>query len=959
MLLVSGEAGVGKSRLAGELRRDAASAGWYSFVGRCVEMVVGDLPYGPVAEGLRSLREEAMLPPALGEILGTNADIQELFATDPTSLGKDLARRRTFESVLGLVARASGEQPLLIVLEDLHWADSSTLALLRFVAHNLRRHRVLVVATCRSEGDLTSRPPVGQALEDLLRLRSTEQLDLAPFNREELAQLAARLLGQPLEPELLDRLEQRSDGNAFLAEELLSSQALREDADLPSRLATIVRVRLATLSADARAIVQVAATIGREIPDELLSEVCGLDEETLTRGLRTAVSAGTLVPGSGRGSYAFRHWLVKEVVYRDLLPIEQRRLHRVVARALSRGLETAAFPPVAAAEVAAHWSAAHDLPQALAAAVHAGGLAVGVNAFAEADGQLERALALWGRVAEHDRLAGLELADLLQQAAEAARWAGRHGRAVDLANRARRELSEAEPARVAVLLEKLGRYQWEAGDSQASLDAYEEARRLLPAGERRLADARILAGQAHMLMLRGRFQESRTVAEEAIELAQELGAKAEESHALCTLGTDLGMLGDPVAAERALRKAWALAKEIGSIEDVSRAITNLADTLDFSGKLEEAAEVALEGFEMTVRYGVEFNAGGVMLGNAVSALRRLGRWDEAERHAARLTDRAPDGIIAPIQIALANICLARGDLAVARDHAATAERLCLRNTDPQYCGPLHTLRAELALAHGDLDAALQAVDDGLAALAGSEEEYLVVKLCAVALRGIADRRARRSAPGTELKPGELLDLAEHGVAALAARGTPFPEAEADLASAQAEAARYRGELVPEAWREVARRFDALNQPFPAAYAQFRLAEALADLHKRPQAAKAAGTARDLATRLGAAGLVRDIDALVTQARLHLPDQPTKPASAADPLAAYKLTPRERQIVELLVEGMTNQQIASRLPHPEDRVVSEKTVSVHVSHILAKLGVENRTQAMRLLHQLGIDPSTSR
>src|SRR5262249_55202530 len=136
-------------------------------------------------------------------------------------------------------------------------------------------------------------------------------------------------------------------------------------------------------------------------------------------------------------------------------------------------------------------------------------------------------------------------------------------------------------------------------------------------------------GQAHMLMLRGRFVESRKVAEEAVELARTVNATGEESHALCTLGTDLGMLGDAEGAEQALRRAWELADQIGSLEDVCRAITNLADTLDFSGRLEAAADVALDGFAMTQRYCMELNAGGVMLVNAVSALHRLGRWQDA------------------------------------------------------------------------------------------------------------------------------------------------------------------------------------------------------------------------------------------------------------------------------------------------------------------------------------------
>ena len=952
LLAVMGEAGVGKSRFVREIRRRAQAEGWWAFVGRCVELEVGQLPYGPVVEGLRALHElELTMPPPAG--FEQDFGLRELFGADQAGgPGADhgQGRLRVFGVVLERIVQASRHRPLLIVLEDVHWADSSTLDLLQFLALNLRRQRVLVVLTYRFESDIGARR-LDPVLGELFRLASTTTIDLPRFDRDDLGRLAAGVLGREVEPELLDRLAEKSDGNAFFAEELLYWPQFVSGGALPPHLSVVIHARLARLSDDALAVVRAAATIGREASDELLAEVCGLSEDAMAQALRIAVTAGVLVAGAS-GGYTFRHWLAKDVVYKDLLSAA-RPLHRAVAAALARDVSAAEFEPATMAEIAAHWFIGGDLPAALAAAIQAGRLASGVHAYAEAAGQFDQAVRLWEQVPAGERPAEPDHAELLQLAAEAARWIGEQDRAVELCRRAVVELEaanlgEAGAERMVELLERLGRYEWEAGDSERSLGEYERARRMLRSDAHSRVAARVLAGQAHMLNLRGRFQDSLKVAEQAAQLAHELGAVGEESHALCTIGSSLGMLGDTAGSERALRRALELARQVDSMEDICRAITNLSDILDFSGQLEESAIVARKGYQMTVDHRMELNAGGVMLGNAVSALRRLGRWAESSELAETAVDRAPAGIAPPLHVSLGYIALARGDLPTARRHAAAVDLLCARNTDPQSAGPMRAFRADMALAEYDLDAALDSVDAGLALLGGSEEEHIIVKLCAIALRGLADHGGAR--PAGRRGAGEYLDLAEDALATQIGRGARSPEAAADLATGRAEHARAAGTPAPELWQDAVERYAALSEPYPQAYARYRLAESLAGaMRTRVAAATESETAHAEAVRLGAVPLAADIEAFRRRHSLHLVNPPAapEPSPLEKELARFGLTPRERQVLELLVAGSSNRLIGRELE------MSEKTASVHVSNVLRKLSVTNRTQAATLGRSLGI------
>jgi len=346
---------------------------------------------------------------------------------------------RLFELLLGLLERVGAERPALLVVEDLHWADRSTRDLLAYLVRNLRHGRLLLVATYRSD-ELHRRHPLRPFLAELDRGRRVERLELARFGPAEVAAQLAGIQGTPVPAELAARIHARSGGNAFFVEELLATAA-GADGELPPSLRDTLLARIELLAEPTQQVLAVAAAAGARVEHELLAEVAGVPEADLLSGLREAVSAHVLLADTDDGSYGFRHALVKEAVYAELLPGERTRLHARFAAALAT--RDGDGDPGHAAELAWHWYAAHDLDRALPAAVSAGLAAECAYAFAEAQRQFERALELWERCQEAAADLGMDKAELLARAGEAAANAGAADRAVALVRGA---LAEVDPA---------------------------------------------------------------------------------------------------------------------------------------------------------------------------------------------------------------------------------------------------------------------------------------------------------------------------------------------------------------------------------------------------------------------------------------------------------------------------------------------------------------------------------
>ena len=828
--------------------------------------------------------------------------------------------------------------PLVVVIEDLHWADTSSRELLGFLVDRLRGP-VLVVGTYRSDA-MHRRHPLRPFLAQTARSDRVTRLELTPLTPEEVASQLEGIAARALPAALVAAVVARAEGNPFFAEELFAAGG---GGAVPPSLAEVLAARLDALPDAARNLVGVAAVAGRRVRHELLAEVAGLSGPELAAGLREATAHQVLVADDG-GGYAFRHALLAEVAYAELLPAERAPLHGACAAALSQHREWAADPSRAAGELTHHYAAAHDLERALQCSVEAAASAVGSYAFVEAHALYEQALGLWDQVASPGEVARCGRPQLSQRAAEAALLAGDTKRAIVLLRSELEDLDPAaEPVRAALLHERLARLLESSGRGEEALAANRAAVALMP-DEASAARARILGGEARALMLAGRCHDSRARCEEAIAVARAAGARREEGYALNTLGAALAHLDEPELAVGFLEQALDIAAELGSAEDLRRAYYNLSSTLGLAThQVSRAAAVTLEGAARLDQLGDR--EGAVFLrAHGANFLTVSGAWDQAERLADEVLQSGTEDVTAlwEAHLSAATVAMRRGGFAAAHEHLGRAGHLDRGSFDADTRTMLFAARAELALTEGLLDDARRLVREGLDALDGTDTEEPVWQLVTLGLRIEADAVGRRrgadaAAPLLE----RARSLAEGG------RGASRTDAGWALdVQCQAEALRVRGEHDPSGWADCRRTWAAVSRPYEVAYAGWRTAEACLAVGSRPEAAVALCEAHTGASALGAAPLVAEIEALARRARIRLKEV-AAPEEQPDtgPGAASRLTPREGEVLALVAAGDTNRRIAEKL------FISEKTASVHVSRILAKLGVANRGQAAALARRL--------
>jgi DNA-binding CsgD family transcriptional regulator len=976
-VVVGGEAGVGKTRLVDTLVSEMRAGGARVLRGACLEVGDGGLPFAPFVEALRELWHDsdpaelgAILGPARNELARLVPELAEADAPDWSGPMSASSTGRLFELVLGVVERLSDRAPAMLVLEDLHWSDTATRDLLMFLVRNVRQQRLLIVATYRSDA-LHRLHPLHPLLAELGRLDRVERLVLGRFDRDEVNGQLTGILGHAPDRRLLDSVVDRSGGNAFHVEELVALGATGGALSAPLR--DLMLARVASISEPTQVVLRAAATIGRGFDERTLARVTGLAEAALFEALREAVGAHLVEPleESTRADYRFRHALVHEAIYADQLPGERARLHAACALVLSEGEGGRAGVPIAAApaaEIAHHWSVAQDQPRALAATVAAGRAALDVYAFGDAQGQFESALALWDRVDAPDSVAGIDRLELLRHASDSA-WLAGDGRRAVILIRSAIELVDpkADPATVALLQERLGQYLWDAGDEAGAGTAYETAAALQPTDPPTESHARILAAQAQMLMLGGRYEESISVCREALVVAAAVGSTAVESHARCTLGVDLGGTGrfDEGVAE--LQAARLLAERPPRPDDLARAWLNLGIVLWQAGQLAESTRVSLEGVEVARRLGMDRTFGRSMVTNAAITTYYEGRWDEASRLVDEALDGAAEGLVR-IHLLLTRVQLAigRGERAVAKEGLAEVGALVEPVIHAQLIGDLQALAAEHALWRGDLDVARSAVADGLERLGQTEDAILRARLCSLGIRAEADRvelarvrRAERDVASAIETADALLAIAEASGSTEAgpdgAAGQSFlgRVPAAWLALSRAERGRASGASDPDSWRRAADAWSALGVPYPAAYASWREAEARLAIRSgsREEIAVVLRAARDTAAALGARPLLTEVEQLATRARIELNVEEDVTA-LGEPLrpevAQLGLTTRELEVLGLIAAGRTNRQIAEAL------FITEKTAGAHVSNILGKLGVAGRVEAARIALRLGLE-----
>ncbi len=960
LALVAGDAGLGKSRLIAELAAAAERDGMTVMLGECLPLGNGELPYAPIMAALRSLlrngdghRAEAWLSAGRSELAML---LPELARPDDASGSSpaQLSQGRLFEQLMAVLRAAASENPLLLVIEDFHWADRSTRDFLAYLVRASRREAIALIVSYRAD-ELNRRHPAHPFLLDLERVGTATKIELGPLTRAEVREQVSAILDSAPPPLLLDALLERSEGNPFFTEELLA--ALPGDTrELPRSLRDILLSRVETHDGAVQDVLRVAAVAGRTVEHAFLAAAADIPEDELNRVVRAAVDDSLLTHDSTTARYAFRHALLREAIYSDLLPGERRALHRTLAQTLSERPDLAGGAALAEAELAYHWYAAGELPTALRASLAAGFAAEELRALGEAWLHYARALEIWERLESIPDELPLGRCDLLRRAADAAVLTGDIRSGLRIARELLAEVDEEEePVDAALAHERLGRYLWMDGCGEGSLPEYARAVELMPSEPESEPLAYVLAAEGQALMLCHRFADSLALCEQALGIARAVGAEAVEAHILNTMCGNLTATGDLDGAVRSAKHALAIGRRLRLSEEIHRSFVNGSDALHQQGRIEDSIAFAQEGVSSAREFGMS-HMGDFLVGEIAGRLIDVGRWAEAQALLDDVVDRGPTGVTGAIAF------LQLGRLEIKRSEFESALALLDEAAElgggggSMWLGPHAATHASLELWRGRPRRAVRIVEDCLEQIADAEHVFFSGGAYVAGARAYADLAqgaagdAGAAAANIE-RVRRLVAQLDRGIAALTVSVSPYVAA--CRATCLAELARIETPADDAPWREAQEAWEAAGNPYEAAYARWRRAEAqLAAGGPRSAPEELLREAHARACELDARPLREQLELLARRIRLDLRMPTDGDRAAPSDVDAFALTARELEVLALLGEGMTNREIAGEL------FISEKTASVHVSRILAKLSVPNRAAAAAAAQRLGVRRTTS-
>lgn len=948
-VLLGGDAGAGKSRLVTELTARAGADGWSVLVGHCLDFGDSSPPYLPFSEALGRL--DASDPATAEQLVAAFPAIAGLLPSRRMLSGSDnapepTARAALFDALHGALSRLSETDPLLVIIEDVHWADQSTRDLLRFLFSRQFSTPVAILATYRSD-DLHRQHPLRPALAEWVRLPTVTRLQLGPLTDNDARDLVRTLHPGALSDKELRHILARAEGNPFFIEELVAASEV-SGGMLPADLSDLLLVRLEQLSEDGRRAVRAASVAGRRVTHALLAQGTDLGEVELDAALRSAVEANILV-ALGADGYGFRHALLAEAIYQDLLPGERVRLHAAFAAAIASHMVEGS-----AAELSRHARASHDLATAARASVEAGDEAMAIGGPEEAIRHYELALDLLAdpRVAAEVTATAaakgtdpIEQVGLVIRASNAAAAAGHQFRAVALAHAQLESMGDETPPMDRVrLIYTLVTTALVIDSNIDVLALTTEAVRLLGEEPPTTMRAHILNVHARANADRSRDSDAAKWATEALQIARDLNLPAVATDATLLLARLDERSGSPDRAETAIAAAIKEARAAGESLAELRGLYSLAFLHYGQGRISVAIELFREAAERALALGRQWAPYGLdsVVFGAIAAYVN-GDWDLATSM-VRKGQRPPELAEAFFRAIRLEIAAGRGDL----DALATFPRVkAMWELDGLVAITSGAAAVELYGYSGDLEAALRAHDETVehvSTLWRRPGFQARVRFAALLLGHIANAASVATAAERADLVRRADALAAEAAEIMAAGDHTGPELAAWYDRTNAEAARVRWQAgigAPELdelvtlWQQSVGSFERFGHVHETARSRARLAAVLNAAGRQAEAATAAAAARDVAVHLRARPLIEELRAL------------TGAESAVRSRDAESLTPRERDVLIQVATGRSNREIAQQL------FISAKTVSVHISNVLAKLNAASRTEAVAVARRRGL------
>jgi DNA-binding CsgD family transcriptional regulator/tetratricopeptide (TPR) repeat protein len=960
--LISGEAGIGKSRLIDELEAPAAELGFLKLRGACFESDAS-FPFAPVIDLVRSFLASPPLTESAIDDREQLAEVAPLLTGSTERTPKvaalpadpEQARRHIVDALTGFVVKQSARQPVLFVIEDIHWSDEATLELTLNLARRAPEHPILTLLSYRAE-DLNAAQ--AHFLAELERRRLASELALHPLDAADVGAMVAAILarGASVPPPFVEAVHSVAEGNPYVVEELLKSLAAqeptpsgsadyevwREHLTVPRSIQDWVLRRLVSVSGPAQRILTLAAVAGRRFEFELLLNLSGHDEPALLELLRELVTAQLFVEEAD-DRFAFRHALTRQAVYERLLSHERRGLHHRIAEALEQ--QAAGLDGAHQADLAYHWYAAESWERALA--------------YARRMGERARAIHAPQAAVEHFSHA-IEATEKLGRAVPCDLYRSR-GQAYEVQGQLDRAFGDLERALSAAREVGDGDAEWQA---QLDLGFLSMSRDLGQAGDRfsqalavaeRLGDQRKRAYSLNRLgnCLANKRQPERAqgLYEEALTVFQELDDRLGQGETLDLLSLATYLRGDRLGALGCLEKAARHFRELGERQRLAsvlitssqlRSPSRVFDVLPGArcvkaaalGEAEEALVIAREiGWRAGESWALAELAGCLAgdgeYGRALSS---------AHRAAAIAEDIEHQHLMAVTHGTLGAI---HGDLLMADEaleHCARAYALGRETGSDHVSGLAARFLASAYILNRNLTQAEQLLRENVRAEAAVDtliEAGLLAVYAELRLAqrdpeqalSIADRLAvwAGSNGGREVVP-QLARLRGEALLALGSRS----EAEASLRSARDAAEQQHAR--PALWR-----------------LDTALGKVLYAGGHRAEAERAYARARVTVTELGETIPEEDIRAEFLRRALKLVPGATLPSTLRSAKAMHGgLTARERQVAAFIAQGLTNAQIAMAW------VVSERTVETHTGHIRDKLGFTARTQIAGWAVEHGLD-----